>query len=85
MEDSVSSVAPGLGPKRATLKPDTVSTVFCFSNLAKRRKLSKAREARALDRSIIDDLLEVPREPHSEPHSSKVTESATRDIEIQCG
>ena len=50
-------------------------------NPAKCRKLSKAREARALHCSIIDGLLKVPREPYSEPHSSKETESATRDME----
>ena len=75
----------GFRLKGAMIKPDTVSTVFCFSNPAKHRKLSKAREARALHRSIIDNLLEVPREPHSKPHSSKETESAIRDIGIQCG
>ena len=82
MEDFVSSIVPGFGPKRATLKPDAVPTVFCFSNPAKRRKPSKARQARALHRSIVDNLLEVPREPHPEPQE---TESATRDIGIQCG
>ena len=71
MEDFVSSAVLGFGPKREMLKPDTVPTVFCFSNPAKRRKLSEAREARALHRSIIDDLLEVPRE--SLPDSSKET------------
>ena len=81
LEDFVSSAVPGFGPKRAMLKPDAVLTVFCFSIPAKRRKLSKAREARALHRSIVDDLLEVPREPL--PDSSKETESATRDIGIQ--
>ena len=55
--------------------------IFCFSNPAKLRKLSKAWEAWALHHSIIEDLL---KELNTEPHSSKEPESATRDIEIQC-
>ena len=81
-QDFVSSVVEGFGPKRATLKLDAVPTVFCFSNPAKRRKLSEARESRALHQSIIEDLL---KEPSTEPQSSKEPEPATRDIEIQCG
>ena len=81
-QDFVSSVVKGFGPKRATLKSDAVPTVFCFSNPAKRRKLSKARESRALHCSIIEDLL---KEPTTEPHSSKEPEPATQDIRIQCG
>ena len=81
-QDFVSSVMEGFGPKRATLKSDAVPTVFCFSNPAKRRKLSEARESRALHHSIIEDLL---KEPTTEPHSSKEPEPATRDIGIQCG
>ena len=46
----------GFGPKRATLKSDAVLTVFCFSSPTKHRKLSKARESRALHRSVIEDL-----------------------------
>jgi len=43
----------GFGPKRPTLKADAIPTVFCFSNPVKRRKLSEAREARAMHHSII--------------------------------
>ena len=50
----------GFGPKQPTLKADAVPTVFCFSQPTKRRKLSEAREAKALHRSIIDDLLAGP-------------------------
>ena len=82
MEGFVSSVVPGFELKRAMLKPDAVPTVFCFTNPAKLRKFSEARETRVLYCSIIDDLLEVvPREPDS----SKETESATRHIGMQCG
>ena len=81
MEDFVSSVLPGFGSKRTMLKPDAVPTVFCLLNPPKHRTLSEARKARALHCSIIEDLLELPREPYS----SKETKSATRDIGIQCG
>ena len=81
-QDFVSSVVEGFGQKRATLKLDAVPTVFYFLNPAKRRKLSEARELRALHRSIIEDLL---KEPTTEPHSSKEPEPATQDIGIQCG
>ena len=80
-QDFVSSIVEGFGPKRAMLKSDTVPTVFYFSNPAKHRKLSEARESRALHRSITEDLL---KEPTTEPHSSKELEPATRDIGIQC-
>ena len=81
-QDFVSSVVERFGPKRTMLKSDAVPTVFCFSNPDKRRKLSKARESRALHRSIIEDLL---KEPATDPHSSKEPEPVTRDIGIQCG
>ena len=77
----MSSVVPGFEPKREMLKPDAVPRVFCFLSPAKHRKLSKAREARTLHRSIIKDLLEEPREPHF----SMYPEPATRYIRIQCG
>ena len=60
------------------LKLDAVPTVFYFLNPAKCRKLSEARELRALHHSIIEDLL---KEPTTEPHSSKEPEAATRDME----
>ena len=63
-------------PKRITLKANAVPIVFCFSSPAKHRKLNEAKEARALHRSVIDDLLEVAKKPHS----SMETEPATRDI-----
>ena len=73
----------GFGPKRPTLKPEVIPTVFCFSQPAKRRKLSEMREARALRHSIIDDLLAgssaAPQSSTGEPLP------ATRDIKIQCG
>ena len=73
----------GFGPKRPTLKPEVVPTVFCFSQPAKRKKLSKMREARALHRSIIDDLLAGS---SAVPESNTVESlPATRDIGIQCG
>ena len=76
----------GFGPKRPTLKPGAVPTVFSFSQQAKRRKLSEAREARALHRSIIDELLAGPSaEPSAEPLSIEEPEPATRDVGIQCG
>ena len=82
-QDFVSSVVEGFGPKRPTLKPEAIPTVFCFSQPAKRRKLSEMREARALHRSIIDDLLAGS----STAPESNTGESlpATRDIGIQCG
>ena len=73
-QDFVSSVVEVFGPKRATLKSDAVPTVFYFLNPAKHRKLSEARELRALHCSIIEDLL---KKPTTEPHSSKEPEPAT--------
>ena len=82
-QDFVSSVVEGYGPKRPTLKPEAVPTVFCFSQPAKHRKLSKMREARALHRSIIDDLLSGSSvAPQSSTGESQL---AIRDIGIQCG
>ena len=56
----MSGAIEGLGPKRPTLKPEAVPTVFCFSQPTKRRKLSEAREAKSMHRFIIDDLLAGP-------------------------
>ena len=65
----------------ATVKPNTVPTVFCL-NPANHRKYSQVKEARALPCSIIEDLLKLP---SPEPYSSKEQEAATRDIRIQFG
>jgi len=83
-QDFVSCVVEGFEPKRPMLKPDAILTMFCFSNPTKCRKLSKAREARTLHCSIIDNLLADP-STSSEPLSSKEPSPATRDIRIQCG
>ena len=81
-QDFVSGAIEGFGPKRPTLKPEAVPTVFCFSQPTKRRKLSEAREAKTMHRSIIDSLLAGP---NSSCGSSKDPQLATRDIGIQCG
>ena len=81
-QDFVSGAIEGFGPKRPTLKPEAVPTVFCFSQPTKRRKLSEAREAKAMHRSIIDSLLAGP---NSSCGSSEDPQPATRDIGIQCG
>ena len=81
-QDFVSGAIEGFGPKRPTLKPEAVPIVFCFSQPTKRRKLSEAREAKAMHRSIIDSLLA---EPSSSCGSSEDPQPATRDIGIQCG
>ena len=39
-QDFVSSIVEGFGPKRPTLKPEAVPTVFGFSQPAKHRKLT---------------------------------------------
>ena len=57
-------------------------TVFCFSQLTKRRKLSKAREAKAMHCSVIDNLLAGPSSSHG---SSEDPQLATKDNGIQCG
>ena len=59
------------------LKPEAVPTVFCFSQLTKRRKLSETREANATHHSIIG--------PSLSHESSEEPQPATRDIGIQCG
>ena len=41
-EDYVTSVLPGHGPSKKTLKPEAVPSVFSFVPPAKRRKISKA-------------------------------------------
>ena len=72
--DFVSPVMEGYGPSRCTLKPDAVPTVFCFTSAPKRRKLSKAREAKAQHCVIVDELL-APAED---------TRPLTRDVGVQC-
>ena len=64
--------------KDQLLNHEAVPTVFCFSQPAKRRKLSEMREARALYHSIIDDLLAGSSvAPQS---STGESQPATRDI-----
>ena len=73
----------GFSPKRPTLKPGAVSTVFCFSQPAKRRKLSETREAETLHRLVVNHLLAGS---SAAPQSSKdESQPATRDIGIRCG
>jgi len=64
VQDFVSSAAEGFEPKRPMLKLDAIPTEFCFSNPTKHRKLSEAKEARAMHCSIIDDLLTDPKNLH---------------------
>ena len=53
------------GPSRRTLKVDTVLTIFAFNSLPKRRRLSKARLARAEHKAVLNywarNKLTVPR------------------------
>ena len=81
-QDFVSGAIEGFGPKRPTLKPEAVPTVFCFSQLTMRRKLIEAREAKAMHHSIIDNSLVGPSSSHG---SSEDPQPATGDIGIQCG
>ena len=70
--DFVSPVLEGYGPSRHTLKPDAVPTLFSFTSTPKRRKLSEAREAKAQQRAVVEELL------------AEDTRPATRDVGIQC-
>ena len=55
-ENYVSSVLPGHGPLKKTLKPEAVPSVFSFVPPAKRRKISEARIARTEQRvSLITE------------------------------
>ena len=62
----------GFGPARRTLKPDAVPTLFCFTSAPRRKKLSEARESRAQQRSIVEELLAESSTP------------LTRYVGIQC-
>ena len=62
----------GFGPARRTLKPEAVPTLFCFTSTPKRRKLSEARESRAQQHSIVEELLAESSTP------------AIRDVGTQC-
>ena len=55
----VTSVLAGFGPSRRTLKADAVPTIFSFNLPPKRRKLSKARQAKAQHRDLVDGLMEA--------------------------
>ena len=63
----------GFGPSRRTLKAEAVPTLFSFKSAPKRRKLSEARETRAEQRSIVEELLAESSTP------------PTCDVGIQCG
>ena len=76
----VSSVLEGFGPSRRTLKPDAVPTVFAFNSPPKRRKLSEARQAKAVVNELLGDSTGESAEAESiEPIIT------TRDIGVQCG
>ena len=78
----VSLVLEGFRPSRQMLKPDAVPTIFSFSSLPKRRKLSEAKQAKAQHRSVVEELLK-------EQNSDVATETArvvtTQDVGTQCG
>ena len=78
----MSGAIEGFRPKRVMLKPEAVPTVVCFSQPTKHRKLSEAREAKAMHCFIIEDLLAGPSSSHG---SGEEPQLATRDIGIQCG
>ena len=69
----VSAVISGFGPSRRSLKAEAVPTLFSFKSAPKRRKLSEAREMRAEQCSIVEELLAESSTP------------PTRDVGIQCG
>ena len=82
-QEFVSCAVEGFGPKRPTLKADAVLTVFCFSQPTKHRKLTEVIEARALHRSIVDDLLAGLSTVSQS--GSEESQPATRVIGIQFG
>jgi len=49
-EDYATSMLPGHGPSKKTLKPEVLPSVLSFMPPAKRRKISKARIARTEQR-----------------------------------
>ena len=55
----VSSVLAGFGPSMRTLKADAFPTIFSFNSPPKQRKLSKARQAKAQHRDVVERLLEA--------------------------
>ena len=81
-EDYVTSVLPGHGPSKKTLKPQAVPSVFSFVTPAKRRKTSEARIARTEQRVMVAQLLSTC---SSSSNISLESQPRTTDEYIQCG
>jgi len=82
LEDYVTSVLPGHGPSKKTLKPEAVPSVFSFMPPAKHRKISEAQIARTEQRVMVDQLLS---RSSSSSNISVDTQPLTTDVETQCG